>query len=162
MTDPPPGHSLPLPGSSVQEELLSFLCFLRAALLRKLEGLGEDAVRWTPVASGTSLLGLVHHLAVVELYWVHHRIGGLAVDIGDDQGFEIGPDDSGRSVTDHYRAVAARSDEILAGCDAGAPLLRSRQGRTAGWVLVHLVQETARHAGHADVLRELLDGTVGM
>lgn len=162
MTTGAPGHSLPAPTGSVKGELLAFLAFLRDAVVRKLEGVGDDQARRSPVGSGTSLIGLVKHLCAVEAYWIHRRVAGLEVAVGADRGLDVGPDDTVAAVVAGYRAVAARSDELLAACDLDAPLGRSRQGRSAGWVLVHLVEETARHAGHADILRELIDGTVGM
>jgi hypothetical protein len=76
-------------------------------------------------------------------------------------GFELGPDDTVASAVAAYRAASARSNELLAQLDLGQPLARGRRGRTVGWMLVHLVEETGRHAGHADVLRELIDGAAG-
>ena len=162
MTGAAPGHTLPAPSGAVEGDLLGFLTFLRHTLVRKLAGLTEEEARRAPVGSGTSLLGLVSHLAAVERYWVHHRVAGQEVALTADVGFDLGPDETIGDVLARYRAVAARSDELLAGCDLDRPLGRSREGRTVGWVLVHLVQETARHAGHADILRELVDGAVGM
>ena len=162
MTAGAPGHFLPVPTGSVRDDLVAFLGFLRGAVVRKLEGISEDEARRSPVGSGTSLLGIVKHLATVEVYWVHRRVAGLEVAIDADRGLDVGPEDSVDGVVGDYRAVAARTDELLGACDLDAPLARSREGRTVGWVLVHLVEETARHAGHADILRELLDGAVGM
>lgn len=161
MTDAP-GHTLPAPTGAVRQDLLDFLAFLRSAVVRKLEGLTEEQARRSPVGSGTSLLGIVTHLAAVEVYWVHRRVAELDVPVSADRGLDVGPDDTVEGAVDRYRAVAARTDALLAAADLEAPLGRSRRQRTVGWVLVHLVEETARHAGHADILRELLDGAFGM
>ncbi|MDE3087303.1 MAG: DUF664 domain-containing protein, partial [Acidobacteriota bacterium] len=135
--DGAPGHTLPAPAGAVQGDLLGFLAFLRGALRRKLEGLTEEEARRAPVGSGTSLLGLVSHLAAVERYWVHHRVAGQEVALTPDVGFDVAPDETIGDVLARYRAVAARSDELLASCDLDRQLGRSREGRTVGWVLVH-------------------------
>jgi uncharacterized damage-inducible protein DinB len=141
--------------------LLGFLDYLRDAMVRKVEGLSNEQARHSPVASGTSLLGLLKHMSVVEAYWVQRRAAGLEVPELSGSGFELGPDDTVASAVAAYRAASARSNELLAQLDLGQPLARGRRGRTVGWMLVHLVEETGRHAGHADVLRELIDGAAG-
>ena len=66
------------------------------------------------------------------------------------------------SVRRHYLEAGRRTDEIVTACaDLEQPLARGRHGLTLRWMLAHLVEETARHAGHADILRELVDGTTG-
>jgi hypothetical protein len=138
-------HDAPVPEGGIKETLLGFLDYLRDAMVRKVEGLSNEQARHSPVASGTSLLGLLKHMSVVEAYWVQRRAAGLEVPELSGSGFELG----------------ARSNELLAQLDLGQPLARGRRGRTVGWMLVHLVEETGRHAGHADVLRELIDGAAG-
>jgi hypothetical protein len=113
------------------------------------------------VPSGTSLLWIVKHLTKAELLWVAHRFAGRDdVALPDDT---IDDHDTIDSVVRAYRAAWADVDALA---DA-APL--DQHCRDTGtesmvdlrWVLTHLLEETARHAGHADILRELLDGSTG-
>jgi len=154
-------HDAPVPEGGVKETLLGFLDYLRESMVRKVEGLSEEQARRAPVASGTSLLGLLKHMVVVEAYWVQRRVAGLEIPEVSGSGFELTPDDTVASTVASYRAACVRSNELLADLDVALPLARGRTGRTVGWVLVHLVEETGRHAGHADILRELVDGATG-
>lgn len=156
-------HDLPDFPAGAGETLLAFLDYLRQAVARKLEGCTEEQARRAPVPSGTSLLGLVKHLTVVESYWVERRFAGLEIAEAPaaDAGFGLGPDDTVESVLAGYRAATERADALLAGAAIDTPLARGRHGLTLTWVLVHLVEETGRHAGHADILRELVDGATG-
>ncbi len=144
------------------ETSLAFLAYLRDGVCRKLDGLDEAQARRSPVPSGTSLLGLVKHVTAVEAYWFQRRLAGLDVALAPDGGFGLSADDRISSVLDAYRQTARRSDEIV--IDAGdpdRPLARSSRGLTLRWALAHVAEETARHAGHADILRELIDGATG-
>ena len=143
-----------------KETLLAFLGYLRGCVDRKLEGVGDAEARRSPVASGTSLLGLVKHLTVVEVYWAQRRLLGADVGAADD-GFTVDEHDTPSSVRGRYAEAGRRTDEIVAGAGLEDPLARGRHGLTVRWMLTHLVEETARHAGHADILRELLDGRAG-
>jgi uncharacterized damage-inducible protein DinB len=152
----------PFTNAGERETLVAFLDYLREAVLVKVSGLDDDALRRTLVPSGTSLLGLVKHLTAVEIAWSPFAFAGADVRVPNG---ELEPDDTTASVIDGYRAAIARSAEILA---AGADLdQRCVHAATAPermslrWVLVHMVEETGRHAGHADILREQLDGQVG-
>ena len=144
------------------ETLQQFLDYLRESVILKVEGLTDDAVRVSSVPSGTTLLGLVKHLVVVETMWIPYAFAGQDVDVGRD-GLE--PDDTIASVTTAYRSTADRSNRIIADCNDPERLcartLTTPEPLSLRWVLVHLVEETARHAGHADILREQIDGTVG-
>jgi ribosomal protein S18 acetylase RimI-like enzyme len=145
------------------ETALAFLAYLRDGLAAKLVGLGEDDARRPLVPSGTSLLWLVKHVAGVEAFWLHCVFAGDPEDvIPDDE--DLSGDTVG-SVLSLYRRVGARTAEIVAAhpdldelgtiAPFGPPL------RSLRWTLVHLVEETGRHAGHADILRELIDGATG-
>jgi hypothetical protein len=113
------------------------------------------------VASGTTLLGTVKHLTLVEVYWGQRRLAGADVTLHGD-GFELEPDDTVASVRDAYARAGRQTDDIVAACpDLDQTLTRGRHGLTARWMLAHLVEETARHAGHLDILRELVDGQTG-
>jgi uncharacterized damage-inducible protein DinB len=154
-------HNVPAIVSGERDTLLAFLGYLRASVDRKLETLSDDDARRRFVTSGTTLLGLVKHLALVEVYWTQRRFAGSDVALGGD-GFELEPTDTVESVRRTYAEAGRRTDEIVGACpDLDRPLALGRHGLTLRWMLAHLVEETARHAGHADILRELLDGETG-
>jgi uncharacterized damage-inducible protein DinB len=156
-----PDHNVPAIVSGERDTLLAFLGYLRSSVDAKLVQLSDDDARRRLVASGTTLLGLVKHLAFVEVYWAQRRfVGSDVVLVGD--GFELDPTDTVESVRREYREAGQRTDEIVAACeDLDQPLARGRRGLTLRWMLTHLVEETARHAGHVDILRELVDGRTG-
>ena len=149
-----------LPGIVADERTtqLAFLRYLRAAVDATLEGVSEADARRSLVASRTTLLGVAKHLTTVERYWGQRRLVGADV-VDDDDGFTLTPGDTVDSVRRNYAEAAARTDENVEACDdLDRPLARSSRGLTLRWMLAHMVEETARHAGHADILRELIDG----
>ncbi|RDI43336.1 DinB family protein [Nocardia mexicana] len=152
--DTPP----PRTGGSETEVLRGFLGYLRASIAAKVDGAPEPQVRTAAVPSGTNLLGLLTHLTFVE----------RAMFLGDNvtdwaETFRAAPEDSVSEVVARYREAVQRADEVLDGCtDLGARLpRRGRAAPTVRWALTHMIEETGRHAGHADILRELIDGTTG-
>ena len=157
----------PLHVADEKTTLAVFLDHYRATMLTKVEGLTEEQARWSPVASGTSLFGLVAHLAIVERWWFAKVVAGLDVELPwtDDGDPDIdwrGPD--GATLTDVvalYEEECARSREILAGADLDTVVTVDEGERSARWIVVHMVEETARHAGHADIIREQLDAASG-
>jgi uncharacterized damage-inducible protein DinB len=143
------------------ETALAFLHYLRVGVSLKLDGLDEDQARLALVPSGTSLLGLVKHLTDVEVYWMQRRFAGLEVARRQD-GFVVTSDDTIDAVRQVYNRAAIRTDDIVrAADDPEQPLALGTHGLTLRWALTHVIEETARHAGHADILRELLDGATG-
>ena len=143
-----------------RDTLLALLQFQRASVLRKVAGLDEAAAGASPVASGTSLTWLVGHLSFAERVWVLHRFAGQ--DLGA-AGVEVAVPDL-QAAVDRYRETWALVDEVIAASpDLEAPcaIVDAQPGVNLRWVLMHLLEETARHAGHADILRELIDGDVG-
>jgi len=145
--------------------LLAFLDYLRESISLKLAGLTEEQARTPGVPSGTSLLWLVKHLAAVEHDWFAWAYAG---DAGPQRhpGLRVTGEDTVESVLAAYREAARRSTEIALACDGldrpGVRSLREHEpAPSLRWVLVHLVEETARHSGHADILRERIDGAVG-
>jgi uncharacterized damage-inducible protein DinB len=154
-------HDSPAVISGEKDTYVAFLGYLRASVDRNVDGLSEDDARRPLVASGTSLLGIVKHLALVEVYWAQRRFLGSDVVLRGD-GWELDPTDTVESVRQEYAQAGERTDEIVNRCpDMERPLARGRHGLTLRWMLAHLVEETARHAGHADILRELVDGRTG-
>lgn len=144
----------------------------RDALIYKLEGLGERAVRMPMTSTGTNLLGLVRHATGVEADYL-----GLVFDrpvpfeLGWDQDGEENADfwvpaqESTQDVLDLYARVQEHADATIAALPLDAPGHVPWWGRpetTLGHVLVHVISDLARHAGHADILREEVDGAVGL
>jgi hypothetical protein len=140
--------------------LQSLLQYHRESFLKKLDGLTEERARWSPVPTGTSLLWLAKHLTYAETIWILVRFDGqdpgqLDNDLRDDDRLE--------DLAAQYRRTWERVDAVVAGAEldtvctgcSGDPLPDLR------WILAHLLEETARHAGHADILRELIDGETG-
>ena len=139
---------------------MTLLRYQRESLARKVMGVDDTAAGRSPVNSGTSLLWLIRHLAVAERLWIIHRFAG-------GQQPPPGPPASHDTVDaalTAYRQTWADVDAVIAATstldqvsviadDSGHPTLR--------WILAHLLEETARHAGHADILRELIDGVTG-
>lgn len=142
----------------------AFLRFQRHCVLKKAEGLGDDELRRPLVASGTSILGLVQHLAEAEHYWFGHHLAGAEWSEDDEFDMAVPADREVATVLADYRAAIARSDAAIeAAGDPEALMVIPVEGvrKTLRWVLAHMTTETARHAGHADILREQLDGATG-
>ena len=143
-----------------RELLLSWLGYLRGAVLRKLEGLSEEQARWRPDGRLISLLGIVNHLTHVEWRWIDGGMRAQATSRSEEE-FHPGPELSVAAAAAAYRARAAATDAIVRAMPSlREPCLRG-QARDLRWVVLHLINETARHAGHADATRELLDGATG-
>lgn len=143
-----------------RETLHALLQYQRDSVVRKVNGVDEGSARRPLVTSGTSLLWLIKHMARAESLWILHRFAGEAGELPDDA---VGPEDTMGAAVDSYRRTWARVDAIAASASLDQPC---RDVGAAGpvnlrWVLTHLLEETARHAGHADILRELLDGSCG-
>ncbi|MEU3192239.1 DinB family protein [Streptomyces sp. NPDC006992] len=146
-----------------KETLLAFLRYLREAVIAKAAGLTDEVGLAPGVPSGTSLLGLVRHLTLVERNWFGHAYAGQGELLDDDAPPEAG--ETGESLIAAYQEAINASDAIVADCDdldrPGARSLRETPPPTLRWILVHMIEETARHAGHADILREQTDGATG-
>ena len=147
--------------------LLGVLSELRAIMLWKLDGLDEDQARRPMVPSGTSLLGIVKHLAWVERWWVVDFIGGRKLDYpwsedDPDADFRIEDDDTTASISELYVAAVGEANAVItAAQDLDVAGTLESGPRSLRWVLIHMIDETGRHAGHADILRELIDGATG-
>jgi len=143
--------------------LVAFLDYLRDSLARKVSGLPDEQARKPMVPSGTSLLGLVKHLRVVELGWFAWSFAGEDIDVKPEDG-ELVPEDAVASVVSGYLEAARHCNELIAGASLEQRAARARRDpepATLRWILLHIIEETARHAGHADILREQIDGSVG-
>ncbi|MGH2557211.1 MAG: DinB family protein [Actinomycetota bacterium] len=156
-----------------REMLENFLDFYRETILWKVSGMSEEDLRRVIVPSGWSPLGMVKHLAYVEQNWFRSRLAGeqgLSVpwtDEDPDADMRAEPDESTDEIIKFYRDQCERSRSIAAGAaldDLAAewPADRPPEKRpNLRWIYVHMIEETARHAGHLDVVRELIDGAVG-
>ena len=142
----------------------AFLSFARHCVLKKAGGLSDEQLRRVLTGSGTSLLGLIQHLAEAERYWFGHHLAGAAWDPGHEHGMTVPAGRGPADVLASYRAAIEDSDRaIRAAGDPDARFAVPVDGNrhTLRWVMAHMTSETARHAGHADILREQLDGTTG-
>ncbi len=150
-----------------QETLGRILDRDRAVVAWKVTGLSFERAIWSPVDSGTSALGVLKHLSHVERWWFHAVMGGLDVDFpwsdeDPDADWRIEANDSVESVLELYANVCERSREILAvERDWGRLVEFGSKKRSVRWIVVHMIEETARHAGHLDLLREMIDGETG-
>jgi hypothetical protein len=142
--------------------LHALLQYTRESLVRKVEGVSDDDARRPFVPSDTTLLWLLKHVRMAELLWVCERFAHDGTVVPSDR---VDVADTVAGAVAAYRATWAVTDAVVLGAD---PLDAVCRGPGAGdppvnlrWVLAHLLEETARHAGHADILRELLDGSTG-
>ncbi len=143
---------------------LAFLSFARHCVLKKAGGLSDELLRRVLVDSGTSILGLVQHLAEAERYWFGYHLGGAAWNADQEYGMTIPADRAADDVLRDYRTAIEDSDRAIRAVgdpDAHFAIPVDGNRHTLRWVMAHMTSETARHAGHADILREQLDGTTG-
>jgi uncharacterized damage-inducible protein DinB len=142
------------------DTLRALLQYQRESVVRKVSGLDETAARRSLVGSGTTLLWLVKHLTRAETVWIAHRFAGTDDPVPDDT---VQPDDTLASAVAAYQDTWCRVDAIVTAASLDEPCRNLRDGAPVNlrWVLAHLLEETARHAGHADILRELIDGQTG-
>jgi len=167
-TDPPDS-------GSERDLLTAFLDFQRETVLLKTEGLtGEQLARTLP-SSSLTLAGLLNHLALVEDSWFPVRFAGhpdhqlwAGVDWDTDPDFEFrtATDLAPEELRTRYAEACGRSRAVVAATASLDDLSVGTSSRTGNrwdlrWVLLHMIEETARHAGHADLLREAIDGTTG-
>jgi uncharacterized damage-inducible protein DinB len=162
-----PGNVAPV--ADERQGLLAFLAQQRYVLRLAAYGLTDEQARTRSGASALTVGGLVKHVTQVERGWMdtvlqRERPGGQDEYV---DGFTLGPDESLAAALADYDAAAAETAEVIAGiADLGQPVPvpdapwfpKDVQAWSVRWVLLHLIEETARHAGHADIVRESLDG----
>jgi uncharacterized damage-inducible protein DinB len=154
--------------SDLKEELHHSLQATRRALLSRLEGLGEYDLRRPMTPTGTNLLGLIKHLADLEYIYLGASFGRPLHPWGSYPDAELWarPEESSESILSLYQRACAHADLTITqlGLDAPGSVAHwdadDRQ-TTLGAILITMVWETAQHAGHADIIRELIDGTAG-
>ncbi|WP_406630840.1 DinB family protein [Amycolatopsis sp. WGS_07] len=148
--DTPP----PRTGSSETEVLRGFLDYLRTSAAAKVDGAPEPEAHAAAVPSGTNLVGLLNHLTFVERsLFLGEKVTSWPSTFRTK--------DSVADVVARYREAVKQANEILDGCTDLAEPLPGREGPSVRWALTHMIEETGRHAGHADILRELIDGSTG-
>jgi hypothetical protein len=157
-----------------RETLEGFLDFYRETILWKVAGMSDDDLRRIIVPSGWSPLGMVKHLAYVERAWFRDRLAGeepLPVpwtEEDPDADFRVEPGESTEEIIGFYRGQCEQSrtfasKESLDDLAKEWPADRPPEKRPSlRWIYVHMIEETARHAGHLDVARELIDGSTGV
>jgi uncharacterized damage-inducible protein DinB len=161
MTTPRPPEDL-VATAAERPTLERFLDVYRDNVVAKLSGVTEEQARRRLVPSLSTLGGLVKHLRWVEYGWFHQLLGARTGDHGRahdrDWEFVVAPEDTVASLIDDYRAVCARSRDFAARHSLDDVVPHVRMGEVSvRWIHVHLIEETARHAGHLDILREQLD-----
>jgi hypothetical protein len=157
------------PVSNERAALLGFLAQQRDALCTVAFGLSDEQAAAAPSVSSLSVGGLIKHMAAGERSWMDTaqlRPGGSIDEY--ESIFVLGPDETLAGVIDDYRKAGADTDRIVAGIDDLGRAVPVPQGVpwfpydvdawSVRWVLLHLIEETARHAGHADIVRESIDG----
>ncbi len=161
-------------GSDPKADLHRYLQRGRDALLWKLEGLSEYDVRRPMVPTGTNLLGLVKHVASVESGYFGETFGRpfeeslpwLSEGAEPNAEMWAAADESREQITSLYRRVWAHSDATIEALALDAighvPWWGEHSEVTLHRILVHMIAETERHAGHADIVRELIDGAAGL
>ena len=149
--------------------LCEFLDMQRAALIEKLQGVSAEDARRAPTASLMSLLSLFKHSAIWERRWFQVVVAGRAfagewpeVLQQDENAFLLTDDDTVETVVAYYREQIVASQEIVRTVDLDAPCAWPEIAGNLRWVALHMIEETARHAGHADIIRETIDGTRGL
>ncbi|HEX2174579.1 MAG TPA: DUF664 domain-containing protein [Nocardioidaceae bacterium] len=154
-------ESAHFPGGATDEAelFLLWLGYLRGAVLRKINGLSDSEARWTPDGRLISLLGIVNHLTHVEWRWIDGCMHGHEVSSSPEE-FSPGTELTVAAAISAYRQRAAATDSVIRSMPLTRPS-RWDEHKDLRWVVLHLINETARHAGHADATRELLDGTTG-
>jgi hypothetical protein len=153
-----------------RDTLGGFLDWYRAVVQRKVTGLSDSQATTVMTPSGLCPLGIVQHLAWVERGWFREVFLGEEVETtthGDDNAaeFAIAPDASVESVLTFYRAEVESARQIVAEASSLDVLSIAPTGFAGHvslrWILIHMLEETARHAGHLDVMREKIDGQTG-
>ena len=140
--------------------ILGWLDLYRDVMVMKIDGLSEEQARFRPTERANSLLNLIVHLTRVERRWFERTIAGEQLDIDRDAEFgELTI--SVNAAVAAYRDQWARSNEIASEVGSMDEPCKGEAGYSVRWVLQHMIEETARHAGHADITRELVDGATG-
>ncbi|MGP0030459.1 MAG: DinB family protein [Acidimicrobiales bacterium] len=150
--------------------LCEFLDTQREALINKVQGLSETDARRAATVSSLSILSVIKHSAIWEGRWFQEIVAGRGspeewseAEVEEvDPTFWLTDEDTVETVVAYYREQIAVSRDIVASFDLDAPCAWPKLAhRNLRWVALHMIEETARHAGHADIIRETIDGSRG-
>lgn len=155
-----------------RETLVGYLDWYRAIMIDKASGLTHEQANTAFGPSELTVINLVHHLAIVEHLWFHVFFAGgeplepwAAIwDDDPDWEFHHSHEFDPAEIIRRYEVEIERADAIIAATsDLEALSVKDRDGehRSLRWILTHMLEETARHAGHADLIRESIDGSTG-
>jgi uncharacterized damage-inducible protein DinB len=141
----------------------AWLQHLRDSAVFKLDGLNPEQLRWRPAPTANSLGVIVVHLGYAERLWLRAIVAGEPMDMSwRAHMFELPDGWTAEEVVAFYRAETAQADAVLdRAASFDLPSRGDLRETTLRWAVVHLIEETARHVGHMDITRELLDGKVG-
>jgi uncharacterized damage-inducible protein DinB len=164
----------PDPATSERESIAQYLDYQRETILLKTEGLTKEQLGHKIPSSGLTLAGLLYHLALVEESWFEEGFSGLEMredfrhvdwQADPDYEFRIALEKEPEWLRRRYQEACDRSRRVAADADSldAVSVSGTFQGKpyTLRWMMLHLIEETARHAGHADLLREAIDESVG-
>ncbi len=158
---------IPGPVADEREGLLAFLAQQRHVIRVAAYGLTDEQAALTPTAGALSIGGLVTHVAVTERHWLGRVLQREPETSAYADTFRFGPGEKLADALAGYEQVARETAEIVAGiadlgrpvpAPKGVPWFADVEAWSVRWVLLHLIEETARHAGHADIVRESIDG----
>ncbi|HEY6531304.1 MAG TPA: DUF664 domain-containing protein [Acidimicrobiales bacterium] len=149
--------------SDENEHLLQWLGYVRGGVLRDAAGLTDEQGHWTPDGKLISLVGILNHLTHMEWRWIDGGFRGAEVSYEPESEFHP----EGLTLAEAlaaYRARAASTDAFVraTSLDTVSPESSWGRGHDLRFVVLHVLEETARHAGHADATREMLDGSTGL
>jgi uncharacterized damage-inducible protein DinB len=162
-----PELRVPRPDESTPADEMSmaraWLTHLRESAIFKLEDLDDEQLRWRPTANANSLGAIVVHLGYAERLWLRVIFEGETMDMSwRERMFEVPQGWSVDDVVAFYRSETAAADAVLGrAASFDLPSAAAMRPTTLRWIVDHLLEEIARHVGHMDITRELLDGRTG-
>lgn len=162
----------PTPSGAERELLLGYIRWKREQVVATANGLDEEGLRWTPKGRLLPIIGIINHLAHMEWRWIEGRYGGAEFPPREQDEFVVASDSKSADLIEAYWQQAQRTESIVrAAPNLDLPCVGDEGSRgpvhvlfgydepvTLRWVLLHVLEETAHHAGHADSTREMLDG----
>jgi uncharacterized damage-inducible protein DinB len=164
-----PAAGQPVSTGSERPVLEAFLDFHRHALVSKVDGISEDEARSRRVPSKTTLAGLIKHMIGVERGWFQEVLAGRdPAEIGPNVGggeesWDLAENETVSSLIEEYEQTCEQSRQTAARFALDDAVPHADLGRVSlRWIYVHMIEETARHVGHADILREQTDGASGI
>jgi len=149
-----------------REVLEAFIELYREIIKRKVAGLSPEQLREQLVPSRTTVGGVIKHLAGVERGWFQLSLAGRSpaelIGVPPDEAWSVSEHDTAESLIADYDEACDQSRQIAAAHALDDCVPHPRMGQVSlRWIYVHIIEETARHAGHADILREQTDGATG-